>query len=785
MDPITRYGDELSDPIELAAGDYSLALSAYIGETIAATGEVPSFTVENIIVDLAVEIVFASLDGTGTLKYEFTDGSDVEDADGTLSKTLTWIPLSANGTAQKWIDVKTTASGEEDLNAGYYLVSATVDTWKEEASASELVHIYPNAETSIALAPTAKRAKKAWIAGLADPWTFPGAEMTPEDYLIYSWEGDVGTTRNFRIYVEDTSVWDDNEDKGRRIQPSADAGDNLTLTIGQDGAAVFKERISNGANEELSTYNLPIGGDYYKITFNAETMKVRAEAPIIFTGITINDDSAVFSAEAQTVTLTPTFQGKNAPVPTVTWEVDGTDATIDNNGVLNIPAGATVGTVYTVTATATLGEVTNSDTATVTIVAEPPKVTGIAVSATSGLDADNEASVGGQVVFTADVTGGAGVSRAVTWTVKVDAEDAASGYITTEGTTSANPTLTLTIADGDKGKTIVVSATSTVTSTISGAADGLFVKKYGDIYLVGDDWNDSWTDKTQGVKLTYDGAGVYTANEAIAKDVNFKFAIDSVYFEPWNGSTGTDIEPNGTTNAYYEPTPHGERSWKTTDYGAYAISLDTVANTATFASTPIVASVTVSAADNKTVVYRGKTLQFNAAVLGTTGNTDVTWSVTGGVADTSVSADGLLTVAAGETATSLDVTATPTLTGFEDKAGTLTVTVTDEPGGANITLSVTDAGAGLTLTKGENAFTGGSIGTISKGNAESITVTATTSDYTYEWVIDGNYADKQSGTSVTLQTAGLNLGAHTLTLIATKDGVPWSFDKPMTFTVTK
>ena len=92
----------------------------------------------------------------------------------------------------------------------------------------------------------------------------------------------------------------------------------------------------------------------------------------------------------------------------------------------------------------------------------------------------------------------------------------------------------------------------------------------------------------------------------------------------------------------------------------------------------------VSVSPAGATVEAGKTVQFSATVNGTGGfSQEVTWSVSGGVsAGTSISANGLLTVAADETATSLTVTATAS--GDSDIYGTATVTVTqpstpDEP----------------------------------------------------------------------------------------------------------
>ena len=97
---------------------------------------------------------------------------------------------------------------------------------------------------------------------------------------------------------------------------------------------------------------------------------------------------------------------------------------------------------------------------------------------------------------------------------------------------------------------------------------------------------------------------------------------------------------------------------------------------------PIVTGVSVSPAN--ATVEAGQTVQFSATVSGTGEfSQEVTWSVSGGVsAGTSISEDGLLTVAADETATSLTVTATAS--GGSSIYGTATVTVTppstpDEP----------------------------------------------------------------------------------------------------------
>jgi len=92
-------------------------------------------------------------------------------------------------------------------------------------------------------------------------------------------------------------------------------------------------------------------------------------------------------------------------------------------------------------------------------------------------------------------------------------------------------------------------------------------------------------------------------------------------------------------------------------------------------TTPTVSSVTVSPASVS--IGQGGTQQFTAVVSGTNSPAQtVTWMVENGTAS-SISANGLLTVAAAETAAMLTVRATSTVN--TSKSGTAAVTVTDAP----------------------------------------------------------------------------------------------------------
>ena len=125
---------------------------------------------------------------------------------------------------------------------------------------------------------------------------------------------------------------------------------------------------------------------------------------------------------------------------------------------------------------------------------------------------------------------------------------------------------------------------------------------------------------------------------------------------------------------------------------------------------PAVSSVTVSPASVS--VLKGATQQFNATVNGTNSPaTTVTWTVTGGISGTGISTGGLLTIAAGETASSLTVRATSTAD--TAKSGAATVTIPNVTGTVTIsgtarvseTLTASLSGSGMNYqwTRGDTA----------------------------------------------------------------------------------
>ncbi|MCL2139681.1 MAG: hypothetical protein FWH41_09170 [Treponema sp.] len=110
------------------------------------------------------------------------------------------------------------------------------------------------------------------------------------------------------------------------------------------------------------------------------------------------------------------------------------------------------------------------------------------------------------------------------------------------------------------------------------------------------------------------------------------------------------------------------------------------------ATAPVINSVTITAAGNANSVAVGGTLQFDAVVDADNGADDtLLWEITstGHDAGTTISQTGLLTIAAGETQTSITVKASPIEPGFEIKADSITITIgaTGSPSVIAITFS--------------------------------------------------------------------------------------------------
>ena len=211
-----------------------------------------------------------------------------------------------------------------------------------------------------------------------------------------------------------------------------------------------------------------------------------------------------------------------------------------------------------------------------------------------------------------------------------------------------------------------------------------------------------------------------------------------------SSNAGTFISSNGVLTVAADETA----TTLTVTATAVGNSYKSATATVTVKQPATITGVTVTPAT--ATVEAGKTQQFTATVIGTGDvNQEVTWTVSGSNAGTTISENGLLTVAAGETAKELTVTATANGDGIT--SGTAKVTVTHPATITNVT--VTPATAIVEAGKTQK-FTATVSGT---GNY----------DKSVTWSVSGN---NNAGTTISetgLLTVAADETAAALTVTAT------------------
>ena len=280
----------------------------------------------------------------------------------------------------------------------------------------------------------------------------------------------------------------------------------------------------------------------------------------------------------------------------------------------------------------------------------PPTITNVTVT-----PADAKVEVGETQKFNATVTGkGDYYNRSVVWTVSGSSN--AGTFISSNGV--------LTVATDEKAEELTVTATAVGDSNKSADAT-VTVKQPATITGVTVTPATATVEagKTQEFTAKVTGTGDY--NENVTWTVSGKKSDDTTISEDGVLTVATD---ETATTLTVTATAVG-------DSKISATATVTVKQPAT------ITGVTVDPA--AATVEAGKTQQFTAKVEGT-GNfrEEVTWSVSGNESDdTTISEDGVLNIAADETAATLTVTATAN--GDDTKYATATVTVTqpdpDEP----------------------------------------------------------------------------------------------------------
>jgi hypothetical protein len=359
------------------------------------------------------------------------------------------------------------------------------------------------------------------------------------------------------------------------------------------------------------------------------------------------------------------------------------------------------------------------------------------VSSVSVSPATVSIAKGGTETFAATVTGTNNPAQTVAWTV--------------EGTTNTGTAITnagvLTVAADEAAETLTVKATSTFDTSKSGTATVTVVVP------------------------TVNSVVVSPATTSIAKGRNGTFAVTVTGTNSPAQTVAWTVE--GTTNT----------GTTITNAGVLTVAADEAAETLTVRATstfdtsksgtatvtvvvPTVSSVVVSPATVS--IAKGGSRTFAATVEGTYSPAQtVAWTVEGTTnTGTAITAAGVLTVAADETAETLTVRATSTFdTG---KSGTAAVMIVEF---GTPTVSVQFSG----LPEDETITLTGPDSTLSFSANTTITVSVAETFDTYRWALDGEVLSGETDYTLTRNAKSLLIKNHSLTVyVTTSDGVEYS-----------
>ena len=353
---------ELLDEYELAPGSWTLDVEVFItGEpnAVAKAKGIPVTISKNETKIVPVSLNFELLDGDGRLSWAITNNT------GKTPNQLRLTLKRLDKETADWLKFGTFNAADETVGAGHYLatISFEVDpiasfgydevhsitkvTGAKRIVWSDVVHIYPNQVTSLAVTFGAddffNDIKEIWLFGDMTDWNMNDFEankknITQENGTFY-WEGDRAAETHFKFALTNTSGWtnmpnsgltdEDNKKTGAWFVAPTNPG--TTVQLGDIGNEM---RFLPLGNRDISavndmTWKLPDAG-YYQITVDPVSYKFYVNKPMEVTEITIDctgiDDGVVEADPGNIITFTATVLGKNIVNPSVDWTIVETPA---------------------------------------------------------------------------------------------------------------------------------------------------------------------------------------------------------------------------------------------------------------------------------------------------------------------------------------------------------------------------------------------------------------------------------------------------------------------------
>ncbi|MDR2743428.1 MAG: hypothetical protein LBB98_14955 [Treponema sp.] len=541
---------------------------------------------------------------------------------------------------------KVTHSSNETIASGYYQATVTLSTAERKAVKSDIVHIGAGQTTTLnwtfAEADFSTIVTDIWLLGVNNEWQTYGVanKLTQTANGTFVWEGEMSHAY-FRFSLEPTTGWPNDKDRPNRFQP---AGNDVTISFDTPVDMTYVPKNT----DPVTAWNLG-GAGYYKFVVDPYEKTVVVTKPAAVTGVVINGRNVTLNKGTSNA-FTAVVNGHNTPSQAVTWSItSGHVAGMAFSGnTLTIDSAETASTL-TVRATST-ADLTKYGEITVTVQeAAAPVVTSIVVTSAGNAA---EVSRSGTLQFSKTVTASNGATEDVTWSVSGKDKNGASYSFTSSIDTNG----LLTVDENEAAVDLVVRATSRESgyTNIYGEAT-VFVRKYNDIYAIGDDFSNGWNTATSGSKMTYDGRGVYKLTDILlTKAHTFKFR-DSTPTDWNNGNwfhAGTATDDDKTIGDKWVGVRNssGDNSWKVTHGGKYTITLNTGSMVVAFESTKQV--ITITGGPSALAPGENGTFTYTTTITGA--SAPVTWNVYGDGVDRHVPqnntdvSNGFLTLGSGE-----------------------------------------------------------------------------------------------------------------------------------------
>jgi autotransporter-associated beta strand protein len=404
-----------------------------------------------------------------------------------------------------------------------------------------------------------------------------------------------------------------------------------------------------------STFNTAISG--------MSSVTLTTAPAVTAVEVSATDDEVL---KGQSLQFTANVTAEGGASTAVNWTIVGAhhaSTTINASGLLSVNAAETA-TSLTVRATSTFNPA-KYDELTVSVL-DIPAVNSVTVTPATVSVQKGQTQ---QFAVTVDAKGGADAS--VTWSI-VETHSA--------GTTISSSGL-LTVAAAETATTLTVRATSVFNTSKYGNATITVttVPVTPEVTTVTIDPTAATVQKGSSKQFTHTIQAVGGASTAVTWSVT--------------GASAATVSNTGLLTVPANETASSITVKVMSNFNTAKFATATV----TLTAAPVVNSVTVSPAT--TTVQKGQSQQFtaNVSVSGGASNA-VTWTVEGANdAGTDIDGTGFLTVAAGETASSLTVKATSNFD--SQKVGSATVTLTAAPAVNSVTVSPATVNVPRTTTQ--------------------------------------------------------------------------------------